>query len=403
MGSETALKILQIVSLVSSDGAYGGPVAVAKMQTAGLLSLGHQAELIAGSDGSVPVAALQVPGALFRSRTVFRRLLPLTSRTSSGLLLYLLGHAKEYDLVHVHLGRDLTSLPAARLLVRLGVPIVVQTHGMVQPDGRRRAKLLDRLMTRAVLANARACLVLTEDEEHGLAEAFPECRERIHTVRNGVDFNQAGSTNTSSGRVVFCARLHPRKRPTAFLEMAAELRTRGRVDLSFVMAGPDEGCLASIRDDVRRLGLSQCFEYVGPLQPEAVGPFLASAAVFVLPSVNEPFPMTVLEALSLGVPTVLTESCGIARELASHRAAVVTDGSAKSLAQAVDEITSDAAHAAQLRAAGRQAIKEYFSADSVLERLLPIYHDVVGSDSDHRRRQRSAWGGFVRVLRQHQR
>src|SRR5262245_41589219 len=52
--------------------------------------------------------------------------------------------AAEFDVVHVHLARDLVPMAAARRLLRRGVPLVAQTHGMVRPDARLIARQIDR-------------------------------------------------------------------------------------------------------------------------------------------------------------------------------------------------------------------------------------------------------------------
>lgn len=49
-----------------------------------------------------------------------------------------------------------------------------------------------------------------------------------------------------------------------------------------------------------------------PIEPTEVVDRLARCSFLVLPSVDEPFPMIVLEALAVGRAVVITESCGLA-------------------------------------------------------------------------------------------
>jgi glycosyltransferase involved in cell wall biosynthesis len=83
--------------------------------------------------------------------------------------------------------------------------------------------------------------------------------------------------------------------------------------------------------------------------------------------------MTVLEAMSVGTPVVMTEDCGLADELEGSGAALVTDGSAGSLADAVSSILSDDATRDGLRAGMSEALTGSFGVESVVADLTRIY------------------------------
>ncbi len=63
--------------------------------------------------------------------------------------------------------------------------------------------------------------------------------------------------------------------------------------------------------------------------------------VYVLPSVREPLPMSVLEAMSVGLPVVVTNDCGLAPMVEQSRSGIVTDPAVPALAAAVDSILAD--------------------------------------------------------------
>jgi glycosyltransferase involved in cell wall biosynthesis len=63
---------------------------------------------------------------------------------------------------------------------------------------------------------------------------------------------------------------------------------------------------------------------------------MAAASVFVLPSVRETYPMSVLEAMSVGLPVVVTDDCGLAPLVDRTQCGVVTDPGARALAAAVE-------------------------------------------------------------------
>ena len=113
--------------------------------------------------------------------------------------------------------------------------------------------------------------------------------------------------------------------------------------------------------------------YLGPVDHTAAVRSIAEADVYVLPSFDEPFGMTILEALSVGTPVVCTTSTGISDQLSERGAAAITDGSPEALAQAIIGILTDPPRRDALVAAGHRAIDEVFSIATVASMLEDIY------------------------------
>lgn len=373
------MKIAHVVTYLSTDHAFGGPVSVARAHTGELARRGHDVDLLCGWDGSV---TLEIEGVSVHPFQV-RRLVP--GAGFSGLVAPGLGERLlrgGYDVIHVHLARDLITLRAARHALSQRRPYVVQPHGMVMPDNRLRARLTDRVATRSVLRGAARVLALTKEETAGLtvvAQAQLPLVGLPNGLAPGAARTAAGGVTTADSDVLFLARLHPRKRVRAFADMAALLVQRG-VSARFSVVGPDEGELSPLQEQVERQGLVSQLTYEGPLATDAVPARLAAASVFVLPSVDEPFPMTVLEALAAGTPTVVTDSCHIAPLLRRHDAALVTDGSPAALADAVEQILRDPDVRHRLQEGGRRALSEEFSITAVADRLEEIYAAASQSD-----------------------
>jgi glycosyltransferase involved in cell wall biosynthesis len=366
------VRILHVVTLVSADGAYGGPVAVAVGQTQALAELGHDVALLAGWDGRAALSVPNVDVQLFRAR----KAVPGTGFAglcSLGVWREVRHRAAEADVVHVHLGRDMVSLPAAFVADLCGRPFVVQTHGMVRRDSRLRARVVDAILTRRVLQHSAAQLVFTDEEE---ADSTVVAGRALNTVRvaNGVVIPtlSANWDGTAMPEVVYCARLHARKRPVAFIEMAAAFLDAGGM-ARFTMFGPDEGELSAVKEAINAHGLQSKVKYLGALAPADVLPRLSLAQAYVLPSVNEPFPMSLLEAMSLALPAIITDSTGVSAALESSGAAEVTNGSPEAMAQALGEVL-DSVSAWQKRSSrARQEIAGHYRADAVAQHLEELY------------------------------
>lgn len=365
------MKICQIVAYVSRDGAYGGPTAVAFAQCDALSEV-HEVTLLAGSDGTT---ARRRPDARYRQayRRAFRSSGSFGTLVSPSLWWWLGRHGRSFNIVHIHLARDFTVMPAALLLRLLHVPFVVQTHGMVKPAANAVERLYDSVLTAPVIRAARRAFYLTEQERSAVA-AFPG-HAPLQEIRNAVPLpDVVTSARIAPLEVLFCSRLHRRKRPSLFLEMAIELASACPGRFRFRMVGPDGGELASVRAQLKDLPDSVDMKYDGAVSPHAVNALLRDADVLVLPSIDEPFPMIVLEALASGVPVVVDGTCGLADILSGRAGARVVQSTADSLANAVQEIAADMT----IESAGARAIAEReFSITRLGYQLEAAYQEVI--------------------------
>src|SRR3954447_18573803 len=288
------MRVAQVVTYISADGAFGGPVAVAIAQCVELARRGHEVDLYAAWDG---VAAVEAPGVtlrLFRTKDR-RRGLSLTRVTSIRLLLDLRRRRSYYDVFHLHFGRDAVSMSTWLVLHRRRAKAVLQTHGMVVPDDRIAVRLVDWLIVIRALRTARAVLALTEQEANGLISIGGALRN-LRRIDNGVAFPAAPEIDRpASPRVVlFLARLHQRKNVLQFAEAARLARLAG-LAAKFRVVGPDEGDLPALQEFITRHELRGYLEYGGSVGPGGSREELAAASVYVLPSYREVYPMTVLE------------------------------------------------------------------------------------------------------------
>jgi len=171
--------------------------------------------------------------------------------------------------------------------------------------------------------------------------------------------------------VVFAAgRLAPQKGFGVLLEAAARWRDLEPAPL-LVIAG--DGPLAGeLRNRAAALGVRAEF----PGRRDDIPALLASAAVFVLPSLWEGQPLVLQEALRAGVPVVATHTGGIPDLTGDDAALLVPPGDAARLADAVRSVLRDPALGTRLRAAARERGAALPSEDDAVAAVLACYADV---------------------------
>jgi glycosyltransferase involved in cell wall biosynthesis len=110
--------------------------------------------------------------------------------------------------------------------------------------------------------------------------------------------------------VLFVGQLTPRKRLDLLLEAIAPLcKEYPRLVLTVIGSGEE---LPALQDRVGRLGMAGRVRFEGALPSEAVPARMAAADVLVLPSRWDGWGLVVNEALSAGVPVIVSDCCGAA-------------------------------------------------------------------------------------------
>jgi glycosyltransferase involved in cell wall biosynthesis len=203
-------------------------------------------------------------------------------------------------------------------------------------------------------------------------EPFEPLAACLPSPSNGIDVASGVDLVRTARTVLFLARLHPRKNVLLFAEAARRLILSGS-SASFQVIGPDEGDLAPLNTFIEQHGLQERLRYGGAVPSDEAQAHLRDAAVFVLPSRGEVVPMTVLEALAVGTPVVLSSDCGLAPELQEAGAAVVIDPEPELLARAIGGLLTDEARRSALAARGLEYARQSLSIRSVVDRLEEIY------------------------------
>ena len=369
------MKILQVVTLFSPDAAYGGPLRVALNQSKALQDNGHDVTIAAASRGyeTAPTHEQGIPLKLFPARS----LLPKTGYAGMAaptMLWWLRSHMADYDVVHVHLARDLVTLPVARLARNLGVPFVAQTHGMIDSTDKLLARPLDKFLTVPSLRGAGTVFYLNDKERVDL-ESVAGTGIALHELTNGIPEADDSTPDVVDDRfpdVLYLARLQARKRPRVFVEAAVALLDRGYA-ARFSLVGPDEGEAAPVREMIESSGHHNSIHYEGPLPFDKTAERYRHASVYVLPAVDEPFGMSVLEAMSVGLPVVVTDSCGLAPLIEEERCGTVVDASAESLATGIGWLLANPTEAKAMGARGRAAARDRVGMSRVRDVLEVRY------------------------------
>jgi glycosyltransferase involved in cell wall biosynthesis len=273
----------------------------------------------------------------------------------------------EIDVAHIFGLYDLLGPAVARECRARKIPYVVEPMGMFVPIVRNifLKRVYHARWGKEMLDGAAAVIATAEQEVEELAAGgIPH--PKIVLRRNGVlaprelpvrgEFRAKYGIPANTLLILFLGRLSQKKSPDMLLEAFAELPEKiAEHELWLAFAGPDEsGMQARLQDLARSRGVERRVIFSGAIFDEQKWAAYRDADVFVLPSQNENFGNTAMEAAACGTPVVITENCGVAPLLADTGGIVVRHETS-AVAQAVKQILSDRDLSTRLSEGGRQA------------------------------------------------
>ena len=306
-----SLRILHVLTLNGASGEYGGPNRVASELCMNLKKRGHRVQIFTGvlSD-SIPRLNQELKESFEFVKPLSKRF-PVSSLWSKSLPKKISRLVNEVDLVHIHFARDFIPVLTAFICILKKRPFVTQTHGMVIQDKRFLTIVFDLMFTRIALNRSAMNFVLSAQELSDM-NSF-HFKSPMKLLPNGIEVSEETHPTLENKipKIVFCSRLQARKRPDRFIDLARYSAQNG-LSANFLIFGPDGGELASLEDEINSDPYLSALKYKGALPPSDVLEMLRGADLLVLPSEKEPFPMIVLEALSVGTPVLIMPSCGLA-------------------------------------------------------------------------------------------
>jgi len=194
-------------------------------------------------------------------------------------------------------------------------------------------------------------------EPHAPARAREEVRREL-----GID---------GGGMVLHISNLRKLKRIDLLLAAAAAIRPADSFKL-VILAGSD---FTPFRAEAQRLGLED--RIVVRERVTEIEDYLQAADVGLFTSETESFCLSLLEAMSLGCPSVAFAVGGIPEVVVSGESGVLLPfGDVAAVTRAVEALLADPARRAQLGANARRRAREHFSAAAIVPKYEELYHRV---------------------------
>jgi glycosyltransferase involved in cell wall biosynthesis len=285
----------------------------------------------------------------------------------------------EIDLLHTHgYKADLYGYMAAR---RSRKPIVATCHNWV--GGTAALGIYNRL-DRMALKRFHGLAAVSDSVAQRLLDSGVSAK-KIRTIANGIDvqtFERAHALpafNFDGSKVIgMVARLDLQKGFEHLLRAARDLCVAfPALKVVIVGDGPDR---KAIEDMIQRFGLQSNVILAG--QHSDMPGIYAAMDVFVLPSLNEGLPMTILEAMAASKPVIATRVGAIPSVIRDGETGLLVDtGDTYGLRNAVARLLSAPDLCHRIGAAGHAWVSRHYTSEIMALKYRQMYDEVLGIPS----------------------
>lgn len=288
----------------------------------------------------------------------------------------------DYDIVHLHIsakGSYKRKSLMARIAHKRGKKVILHEHDGEFAKTFEAADEVYREDVRHTFGIADCVIVLSEEWRDYFAANVCEA-SKIEVLHNAVSLPSISCTPSLHKNVLFLGSLDARKSPDVLLR-ASRKTLETFPDVKLVFGG--DGDVSHYRNMAEDFGIGDRCEFLGWVSGDDKEKLFKQAGIFCLPSKNEGMPMSVLEAMAHGIPTIATRVGGMPQ--------VIDDGvngfligvdNERKLSELLLNLESSADLRLNIGFNARKKIANDFCVEDSVKRLVTLYRKVIGEDRD---------------------
>jgi len=308
------------------------------------------------------------------------------------------------DHVVIHSHQHRADFGAAVFRARTAVPhlLVSTVHARLAADVRWSAAPLKRLgyhvLARWALARTDLVFAVSRATAAQVREDMGLPWQKVVALRNAIDIAELGGPRnraTAREQLAVCASTRPvavtvgkleyRKGQHLLVTALSRIPEPQRPHLWLVGTGPWEDHL---RRQVAELGLSDRVTFLG--QRDDVPLILAAADIYVQPSLWDPLPRALLEAMALGVPSIASATDGIPEVIKDGETGwLVPPGDPQALACQIAAALRDKAAMTSVATAGMKLVRDNHTMDQMVHCITDAISKCRTASEVHRQRRQS--------------
>lgn len=281
------------------------------------------------------------------------------------------------DIIHSH---DWLTYPAGIHAKNVtGKPLVIHVHATDFDRSRGNVNPTVFGIEKDGMNNADHIITVSELTRRTVIDKYGISPDKVTTVHNAViplsdELLNIPRRDKKDKVITFLGRITMQKGPEYYVEAAAKVLQKTK-NVRFVMAGSGDMMDAMIKLAAQR-NIADRFHFTGFLRGKQVYEMLADSDVYVMPSVSEPFGISPLEAMEMGVPSIISKQSGCAEILTN---VIKTDyWDVDAMADAMHALVSYPAFHDYMRVKGIEEIHG-ITWEKAGQKVIDIYNQVLNN------------------------
>jgi glycosyltransferase involved in cell wall biosynthesis len=211
--------------------------------------------------------------------------------------------------------------------------------------------------------------------------------DNIRVIHNGVDINRfnpkyrassdslnsanLNSTNSECIKILYLSRLIGYKGINCLIDAIPKIKERANAQFMFAGAG---------NNSALKLNKENC-TFLGYVPDEVKNKLYSAADIFILPSLYENFPISILEAMASGCAVIATDVGGIPEVIENNKnGLLIPPNDSSSLAEAIMYLIENKDFRLKLAKNARKTIEEHFDAKAMALKTKNFYNYVLAND-----------------------
>jgi len=287
------------------------------------------------------------------------------------------GEFEQFDIIHIFEYPLYVTDYITIKKNKISTPIVISLHGTLHQFNKFPFNLF-KIIHNFIMLNFQnrinLFLVSSSSEKRGvIRNNIP--KEKIKILPPAMKIFSIEKQNSSRKKIVYIGRLSKTKNVELLIKSFSKIKT---LNVDLIIAGPDFGMLKKLKKIVKDKSLENTVFFTGWISEQEKMKLLSETTIFVHPSLEDVFLLSLLEAAAIGIPCVAFDVESNSEILEDQKTGIIVkDISVKGLAEKLDLLLNDKKLYDEISKNSKSLLPKKYNWELTTQILENFYNQII--------------------------